>query len=323
MKKILIVPYFGKINNYFNLWLESCKYNKNIDWLIITDCAIEYKLPNNIKVINMEFSDFVNFVQSKFNFKISLKHPYKLCDYRPCYGYIFEDYIRDYDFWGYCDCDLIFGDIEKFLNQEIFNNYDKILRRGHLSFIRNTKDINRNFFKYETYKIILTSPVNYAYDESVYGYRNGFAGELLESGYSFLEDSIHIADVEFRKLPFTVINENSQSYIFSFENGKTYKLYEVNNKIKKEEVMYIHFQKRKMNNLLKNTSNIYIMTPNQFEPYDKSIIYQKIKDSQGLFELDYYNTKKEKKEAIKRDITRFIHEPKKISSLIYRIKSTI
>ena len=149
MKKILILPYFGKFNNYFNLWLDSCKYNNDIDWLIITDNHIN-QISNNIKVINKTFEDLKSYIQKKFNFKINLETPYKLCDYKPYYGYIFEEYIKGYDFWGYCDCDLIFGDINKFIIQDIFDKYDKIFRRGHLSFIRNNKYINTNFFKHDT-----------------------------------------------------------------------------------------------------------------------------------------------------------------------------
>lgn len=323
MKKIIILPYFGQFNEYFNLWLKSCEYNKNIDWLIITDCMYRDKLPQNIKLINMKFNELVDFIQRKFIFKINLKNPYKLCDYRPCYGYIFNEYIKGYDFWGYCDCDLIFGDIEKFLNEDMFKTYDKILRRGHLSFIRNTEDINTNFFKYDTYKMILKSPVSYAYDESVYGYHNGFAGELLESGYKFLEDSEYIADVEFRKKPFTIINSDDRKYIFSFENGKTYKIYLFNEKIIKEEVMYIHFQKRKMKNLLQISLDKFLMCPNEFFKYDESLIPLKINQSEVLDEEKYFNYNKEKVEAIKRDIIRFLYEPKKISSLMYRVKSKL
>ena len=42
--------------------------------------------------------------------------PYKLCDYKPVYGLIFDEDLQDYDFWGHCDVDLIFGDIRKFIN---------------------------------------------------------------------------------------------------------------------------------------------------------------------------------------------------------------
>lgn len=320
MKKILILPYFGKFNNYFNLWMNSCKYNEDIDWLIITDNIISDK-PNNIKVINKSFDEFVKFVQSKFDFKINLNKPYKLCDYKPYYGYIFSKYIDDYDFWGYCDCDLIFGKISDFLDESLFEQNDKLLRRGHLSFVKNKKEINNNFFNYDTYKMVLKSPVIYGYDESIYGYHNGFAGELMESNYKFYEDDSNIADIDFRNFSFDIISSEDKNCIFSFEDGKIYKHIFSENKFLKEEVMYVHFQKRKMINNLEKEKDRFIMIPNEFIEYDSELFNdKKIYENFLLKNDNYFNRNKEKIDNIKRDIMRFLYEPRKINSIKYRLK---
>lgn len=75
-KCILILPYFGKLKIYFNMFLASCASNDKIDWLIISDqnCPESHK---NIKWIKMPFSQFKDIVQSKFVFPISLSTPYK------------------------------------------------------------------------------------------------------------------------------------------------------------------------------------------------------------------------------------------------------
>ena len=65
------------------------------------------------------------------------------------------------------------------------------------------------------------------------------------------------------------------------------------------------------------------MCPNEFFKYDESLIPLKINQSEALDEEKYFNYNKEKLEAIKRDIIRFLYEPKKISSLIYRVKSKL
>ena len=55
-KKIcLIILYFGKLPNYFDLWLNSCKYNSSIDFLIFTDDRTEYDYPKNVRVIYTSF----------------------------------------------------------------------------------------------------------------------------------------------------------------------------------------------------------------------------------------------------------------------------
>ena len=101
MYKICIIGiYFGKFPSYFNLWLTSCAYNNSIDFLVITDQYID-NLPANVKVINMSFYDFRNLVQSKFDFKISLERPYKICDFKPAFGIICDNFLHGYDFWGH------------------------------------------------------------------------------------------------------------------------------------------------------------------------------------------------------------------------------
>ena len=101
-KKIcLIIPYFGKLPNYFDLWLESVRHNLDYNFLIITDEEIENNLPENVRVIKSSFEDLVKKIQSLYPFKISLNSPYKLCDYRPAYGEIFKEELVEYDFWGW------------------------------------------------------------------------------------------------------------------------------------------------------------------------------------------------------------------------------
>lgn len=36
-KCCFVIPYFGKFNNYFPLYLKSCTCNNDFNWLIITD----------------------------------------------------------------------------------------------------------------------------------------------------------------------------------------------------------------------------------------------------------------------------------------------
>lgn len=116
MKKILIiVPYFGDFNNYFNLWLNSVKNNPSINFLIITDNKTKYNYPKNIKVIYRTFDFVKQIVKTRINENCKLENPYKLCDYRPFFNVIFEEYIKGYHFWGWCDTDLIFGNIRKLI----------------------------------------------------------------------------------------------------------------------------------------------------------------------------------------------------------------
>ena len=82
----------------------TAKRNQNIDFLIYTDQNIdqlEILNAENIEFKTLSFDDLRKKVQSKFDFKISLKTPYKLCDYKVAYGLIFEEELKDYDYWGF------------------------------------------------------------------------------------------------------------------------------------------------------------------------------------------------------------------------------
>ena len=46
---LLIIPYFGKFKNYFQLFLESCRVNSSINWLILTDDVRKFDYPKNVQ----------------------------------------------------------------------------------------------------------------------------------------------------------------------------------------------------------------------------------------------------------------------------------
>ena len=112
MRVAVILPYFGKFPNYFTLYLYSCSFNPKIDFLIFTDILYEDQYPDNVKFITLSFKELQETAQYKLGFRIELSNPYKLCDLRPAYGVVFADYIKGYDYWGYGDIDVIYGDLQ-------------------------------------------------------------------------------------------------------------------------------------------------------------------------------------------------------------------
>ena len=108
MKKLcFIIPYFGHFSNYFPLFLKTCHANKNFDWLLLTDDDINYEYPINVHKVTMTFEEYKKLIQSKLNCDVNINNPYKLCDLKPMYGYILEEYITEYSYWGHCDTDIL------------------------------------------------------------------------------------------------------------------------------------------------------------------------------------------------------------------------
>ena len=133
-KICLILPYFGKLPSYWDGFIDSCADNKDIDFLIVTDCitADAPSTPSNICIKHMTWPQMQAKLKSELAQlgyrKVCISWPYKLCDYKPTYGYLFEEDLRGYDYWGYIDCDLVFGNIRKFLQKIDFGQYDRVFR---------------------------------------------------------------------------------------------------------------------------------------------------------------------------------------------------
>ena len=119
----------------------------------------------------MTLNEFRANASQKLGFEPCIPTAYKLCDFKPAYGFLFEDYIQDYEYWGHCDCDLVFGNLEKVLSPVLDKDYDKIFAAGHLTIYKNTFDNNRRFMKSlegrEIYREAFTTSRIYVFDENV------------------------------------------------------------------------------------------------------------------------------------------------------------
>ena len=151
MQKIkFIVCYFGEWPVWFDGFLLSCKYNEDIDWLFFTDCKIPNNYPPNVEFVKYSIKEFNELASSKLDLDINVPYAYKFCDFKVTYGCVFQDYLDGYDFWGFCDIDIIFGDIKKFIEDKLNTNdifsTRKQMIAGHFTLFRNTEKVN-NLFK--------------------------------------------------------------------------------------------------------------------------------------------------------------------------------
>lgn len=271
MKKIIfIIPYFGKFPTYFKMWLKSVEFNKDIDFLLITDNEISNK-PKNIKIIKMSFEECVDKIKSHYDFKISIPTPYRLSTFKPAYGEIFETEIIGYDFWGWCDIDMIFGNLRHFFTDHILDNHDRILSHGHLCLIRNTKKMNRlyriNKFDCMNYKDAFSSGILFNnFDEYPYGLPRIADKEGVSAYKKCIFADLDSFFFTFRKLA-TYLSEEDDSeniiQIFKWSYGKLSNIILLDDKREEIEIAYVHFQKREMQCDIENM-NEFIIIPNCF-----------------------------------------------------------
>lgn len=241
--------YFGRLPNMFGIWKKTCEKNSEFDFLIFTDQKVDSD-EENIHVYNCSLSDVKKLAEIKLNIeKISLNTAYKLCDYKPMYGLIFADYLEKYDFWGMCDIDMVFGDLGKFITEEVLSRYEKIYQLGHLTLYRNNNVVNKRFMSegYCDWKYVIKTDKHCRLCER--GMMEKYAKLGIEAYLS--RDYADISKIHKRfqlsrwLVPRTEIDKHKYQ-LFYYENGSVYRAIWENKTIITEEFNYIHLQKRKI-----------------------------------------------------------------------------
>ena len=252
MKSIAyIVPYFGKLpRQSFQLWLLSCSMNPTINWFILTDDHTDYRYPKNVKVNYCSFPEMRERFQKHFDFPIVLDRGWKLCDYKVAYGEIFSEELAGYDFWGNCDIDLMWGNIRKFITDDILDKYDKIGFVAHSTLYRNTPEVNTR------YRIKIPGEVTY---QDAFSHTQGFSFD--EVGIENIYRALNIP--YYKKVNFANLTKYEHNFhldllpqeeeyknwrqIFTWDKGRIIRWYLTKQgEIKTEEYMYIHFWCRPM-----------------------------------------------------------------------------
>jgi hypothetical protein len=273
----LVVCYFGTLPAYFDCVLRSCAANADIDWLIFSDAAEPSQLPPNVHWRPATLAGLAAAFSKKIGFEVNLSHSRLLCDFKVAYGYFFEDLLAKYDFWGHCDLDIIFGDLRKFLREDILRAYPKILCRGHLTLYRNTPEVNRYF--------MLEAPGVVNYREAFQGGRinhlafDEWRGIYLILRYhgipqfhdEFIADMIKPTGWRITRLAGNGI-KNYYRQAFYWHQGRIFHAHlNCDGGIMDDEYAYLHFQKRAMPAPAFDVRAApgFLITPDGFVPYNR------------------------------------------------------
>ena len=183
----ILTCWYGPYPWYFPYFICSSAYNPKIDFYIITDNreTIPNK-PENIKIKNMALDEIKKKASAKLGFTVNIDRPYKLCDFKPAYGFLFPEIIKGYDFWGHGDIDVVYGNIRDFMTNEILNVYDVVSARhdyitGTFCLFRNNEKMNTLFMQSKDYITVLESADNFCFDECNYLFQE------LQSGASIFD----------------------------------------------------------------------------------------------------------------------------------------
>lgn len=279
-KFAVVIPYFGCFKPSISLFLESCNRNNEIDWFIFTDCTEpqNVKLNDNIHWKRTTLENVRKLGEKKLKTKIRLNKAYKLCDLKPFYGLIFEDYLTNYEYWGYGDVDVINGRIFYHLNQIDYGKYDKINWMGHLCFVKNNDFCKKIFLKNTNdtinYLKVLNSENNLGFDERDYNilflknnlkiYTGYFAADIDVFYWRMrcVDKKTYHYLLNTKNIKYAPRNYSKQ--IFVLLDGIVYRIYLKHKKIYKEEFAYIHFRKEVPINFCDYKKDTYLITREGF-----------------------------------------------------------
>lgn len=136
----VVIPYFGELPVYWPLTLATMGRNPCVTWYLVTDQQVPDP-PDNVVVVPSTLDRVRERASTALGYDVALTSPYKLCDLKPSYGLVFEAELRDHDYWGYADVDVLWGDIWRHVGPAVEAGTERILTFGHLSLFRNTPEI--------------------------------------------------------------------------------------------------------------------------------------------------------------------------------------
>ena len=170
---IIVIPYFGNWPFWINVFLASCAKNQSVDFLLLGDCGRPDYLPANVKFEEVSFIDYKKRVARALGITFDPLVAYKLCDIKPMLGKIHEQDISGYDFWGFGDLDLVYGDLRAVYTEDLLSKYDLISNHatrvsGHLCLIRNTQFMREVYQKVPGWQEKIESQKHVAFDEKAF-----------------------------------------------------------------------------------------------------------------------------------------------------------
>jgi hypothetical protein len=134
---VMMTSVFGTspLPPYFPMFLRSIQ-GSGADGIVIGGNEADFYgiLPPNVKHIPMTWEGLHDLISDKlFNGTplpgFQAATPYKVIDVKPLYGFLFREYIQEYEFWAHVDNDMIFGNVAGILNP-LMDHYDVITPYG-------------------------------------------------------------------------------------------------------------------------------------------------------------------------------------------------
>lgn len=214
LKKKFIINWFGELPPWMDQWMANMEYLRPMGY--------DYEIFTSLK-------NFEQRVRDKLGIEpCVMEGTGKPWDFRCALGVLYEDRLKDVDYWGTTDFDCVYGDIEKWMKDEDIAKYD--IWSNHHSYVcgpwtlyKNTDVVNNIFKECPEWKEIMEHPEPTGW---------------VEKSYSDKVDELHAAGKINRLYTHYQGHDPNLWKDLSFKDGK---LYDAG-----VEIMTFHFNRYKI-----------------------------------------------------------------------------
>lgn len=131
MKKVFVQLELGKPHDWIEKYLENVGKLEKYGWYwkIFTPNKFE-NVPPNVEIVDMNADQFNELCEKKLgvNPKLFITEDgipsMHITDYYVFGGVLFEDYLKDADFWGITNLDVVFGRLDHFVPDDLLAKAD-------------------------------------------------------------------------------------------------------------------------------------------------------------------------------------------------------
>ena len=132
---VMTVVFGGSLAPTFPMFLRSIQ-ESCVDGIIIGGDGVDLTdiIPPNVRRIPMTWDGLHKLISNRLFDGTPLPRfqaagGYKVINVKPLFGFLFREYIQDYEFWAHVDNDLVFGDIASLMNP-LMDEFDVITSLG-------------------------------------------------------------------------------------------------------------------------------------------------------------------------------------------------
>ncbi len=249
---VMVYFWFGPIPKYFPFWLDTCRKNRGVKFLVFSDQDLPDQ--DNVCFVKISQDEVIERYSKGAGHKIQNVIPHKMTDYRPFIGLSFPEYIKNYKYWGYSDVDVLYGDLKIVTDILQEEKFDLISpgphTMGHFSVFKNSKSVNELPLKFEDLENRLNNQMTTFMDEGGVTDLAKKLGGFKFAFFDYFKSKYGIADYQASSTirPLGEIKNIKFPWVFKRDSGGLHLL--VNGSW--EFILYLHFMGMKSDYLWSN-----------------------------------------------------------------------